>query len=106
MEIKVCEPGSNQIGQPSFNKANRSIIDVEFMPPEVISGGKFSPDSDIWSVGCLLYQLMTFKKPFAARSFFVIVDQINSGKFSPIKQNYSDALKKTCFCYVLHRSKK
>lgn len=68
--IKICQPGGNQIGQLSFNKANRSISDIEFMPPEVINGEKFSICSDIWSLGCVIFQLMTFQKPFGAKNFF------------------------------------
>jgi serine/threonine protein kinase len=35
-----------------------------YMSPEIISGKKYSTKSDIWSVGCVLYEMLSLKKVF------------------------------------------
>lgn len=40
--------------------------DLKYMAPEVISGEDNSKESDIWSLGCLLYQMYTGSLPFVS----------------------------------------
>ena len=40
--------------------------DVHYMAPEVLAGEENSQDSDIWSLGCMLYQMYTGSCPFVA----------------------------------------
>ena len=35
-----------------------------FMPPEVIKGDQYGVRADIWALGCALYELVMFKRPF------------------------------------------
>jgi len=34
------------------------------MPPEVIKGEAYGQKADIWSLGCVLYELIMFRRPF------------------------------------------
>jgi len=34
------------------------------MPPEVVEGKAYGQKADIWSLGCVLYEMCTFKRPF------------------------------------------
>ncbi len=35
-----------------------------FMSPEVCKGNQYGQKADIWAIGCVLYELVTFKRPF------------------------------------------
>lgn len=37
-----------------------------YMSPEILQDIPYNDKSDVWSLGCVLYQLITFRKPFEA----------------------------------------
>ena len=51
-----------------------------YMSPEQIDETKYNEKSDIWSLGCFLYELTTFKPPFQAKNQIMLAMRIKSGK--------------------------
>ena len=49
---------STKIGTPNY------------LSPEAFCGMKYTFASDIWSLGCCLYELITFEKPFDYMAIF------------------------------------
>ncbi len=43
---------------------------LSHMAPEVLLGGRIDARSDVWSMGVLLYELMTGELPFSGRTAF------------------------------------
>jgi serine/threonine protein kinase len=54
---------------------------------------QYSFKSDIWSLGCVLYELTTLKHAFAANNIGALVLKIIRGKYPPIPAHYSGALR-------------
>lgn len=46
-----------------------------YMSPEQISGGEITPQSDLYSIGLVLYEVFTGKRPFDAKTFDEMVRQ-------------------------------
>ena len=47
-----------------------------YMAPEVLSGGPHSKETDLWSFGCIMYEMLTGEQPFVADSFPELVSKI------------------------------
>ena len=63
-----------------------------YMSPEQIDETKYNEKSDIWSLGCFLYELTTFHPPFEAKNQIMLAMRIKSGKVEKINKRYSEEL--------------
>ncbi|KAL6757723.1 kinase-like domain-containing protein [Haematococcus lacustris] len=71
-----------------------------YMAPEVWAGKPYSYSSDLWSLGAVLYEMMTFRTPMEGRSMQELKMRISSGRFTPIAAGrYSPEL--IAFCHNL-----
>lgn len=63
-----------------------------YMSPEIINGKQYGEKSDVWSLGCLLYELAALRPPFEASNQLQLAMKINTGKFHRIPNKYSEEL--------------
>lgn len=63
-----------------------------YMSPEVLMDQPYSPLSDIWSLGCVIYEMCSLRPPFQAKSYTELQNKIKNGKFEKIPEYYSDGL--------------
>ncbi|KAK2746510.1 G2-specific serine/threonine protein kinase [Myotisia sp. PD_48] len=64
-----------------------------YMSPEISAGEKYTLRSDIWSVGCIMYELCKKEPPFNARTHVQLVQKIREGKYAQLPDIYSSELK-------------
>ncbi len=65
------------------------------MSPEMINEMRYNEKSDIWALGCLLFELCALVPPFEATNQLALAVKINAGKFGPIPSHYSEDLSRT-----------
>ena len=53
----------------------------------------YNEKSDIWSLGCLVYELCCLSPPFTALNQRSLEAKIRIGKFRPISEQYSQELR-------------
>jgi len=63
------------------------------MSPEVFKYEPYNFKSDVWSFGCCLYEICTFKHAFDAKSFQALAVKILKGRFEKISKIYSKDLR-------------
>ncbi|CAL8086889.1 unnamed protein product [Calicophoron daubneyi] len=74
-----------------------------YMAPEVLTGRSYTRQCDIWSLGILMYQLLTNHFPFAAQTEDELVVQMKKFDIDSIKNSMSfvSALGQQCLARVL-----
>ncbi|GFY48916.1 hypothetical protein TNIN_248632 [Trichonephila inaurata madagascariensis] len=65
-----------------------------YISPELCEGKPYNQKSDIWALGCILYELMTLKRPFDASTLPALIMKIMKGSFEPVEGIYSLELRK------------
>ncbi|KAI9031174.1 kinase-like domain-containing protein [Hyaloraphidium curvatum] len=61
-KMEAAEPPPN----PSEQRSNSFVGTAEYVPPELLNERSASPASDLWSLGCVIYQLLAGRPPFKA----------------------------------------
>ena len=64
-----------------------------YLSPEICLDKAYDHKSDIWSLGCVLYELATLKHAFDAGSMHALVLKIMRGQYAPVSNSYSAPLR-------------
>lgn len=60
-----------------------------YASPEVWKDQPYDSKSDIWSLGCVIYEMATLEPPFKADDMEGLFETVTSGVYTPISSNYS-----------------
>ena len=99
--IKLGDFGLSRLLPPESSFAYSHVGTPYYMSPEQIDETKYNEKSDIWSLGCFLYELAEFRPPFQAKNQIQLGIKIKSGKIERINKRYSNELWK-CICYMMN----
>ena len=61
--------------------------------PEIVESKPYSYKSDLWSLGCILFEMMSLKHAFDANDMNGLIMKIIRGKIPPLPNKYSPELK-------------
>ena len=95
--IKLGDFGISKILNNTLNNASTIIGTPFYFSPEIINGEKYDYKSDLWSLGIILYQMMTLKLPFDSNNFATLSMKIIKGEYNKNINGYSKELKEICF---------
>ncbi|RHZ60901.1 hypothetical protein Glove_350g38 [Diversispora epigaea] len=80
--VKI-DPGlcklANDLILNSDNKSNNVYGSIPYIPPEVLRGNEFTKEGDIYSLGGIMYEIVTGSQPFAdqAHDTYLMIDICN-----------------------------
>ncbi|XP_066491696.1 serine/threonine-protein kinase Nek8 [Tiliqua scincoides] len=92
MMVKIGDFGISKI-LSSKSKAYTVVGTPCYISPELCEGKPYNQKSDIWALGCVLYELASLKRAFEAANLPALVLKIMSGTFAPISDRYSSELR-------------
>ena len=92
--VKLGDFGLSKILNNQSIFAYSNVGTPYYMSPEQINNNKYNEKSDIWSLGCFLYELTTLNPPFEANNHLSLALKIKSGKIEKINCRYSNFLNK------------
>ncbi|MEJ1270576.1 NIMA (never in mitosis gene a)-related expressed kinase 2 [Cricetulus griseus] len=90
--VKLGDFGLARILNHDSSFAKTFVGTPYYMSPEQMSRLSYNEKSDIWSLGCLLYELCALMPPFTAFNQKELAGKIREGRFRRIPYRYSDGL--------------
>ncbi|XP_029534719.2 LOW QUALITY PROTEIN: serine/threonine-protein kinase Nek2-like [Oncorhynchus nerka] len=99
--VKLGDFGLARILNHDTSFAKTFVGTPYYMSPEQINRMSYNEKSDIWSLGCLLYELCALSPPFTAYNQKELAEKIREGKFRRIPYRYSEELN-TLLSRMLH----
>lgn len=98
-EIKVGDFGISKMLENTFDMAKTAIGTPYYLSPEVCLGQKYDHKSDMWMLGCILYELCALRRPFEGDSLNQVLNKITKAEpaklgaeFEPVFQKLIDIL--------------
>lgn len=90
--IKVGDLGIARVLESSSDMATTLIGTPYYMSPELFSNKPYNHKSDVWALGCCVYEMATLKHAFNAKDMNSLVYKILKGKMPLMPKQYSPEL--------------
>ncbi|KAJ8350143.1 hypothetical protein SKAU_G00252730 [Synaphobranchus kaupii] len=93
MKVKLGDFGTARMLNNTMELARTCIGTPYYLSPEICENRPYNNKTDIWSLGCVLYELCTLKHPFEGSSLRQLVVKICRGRYNPVTAHYSHDLR-------------
>ena len=98
--VKLGDFGLSLMLNKEMNFAYSNVGTPYYMSPEQVDENKYNEKSDMWSLGCFLYELAALHPPFEAHNHLSLALKIKSGKVDKLPEKYSENLCKVIFWLI------
>ncbi|XP_044062288.1 NIMA-related kinase 12 [Siniperca chuatsi] len=88
--VKLGDFGISRVMTNTADMASTCVGTPSYLSPELCQDVPYSSKSDIWALGCLLYEICALRPPFAATNLLSLFYKITKGEYDPVPNVYSD----------------
>jgi NIMA (never in mitosis gene a)-related kinase len=101
--VFLCAGGKVKIGDLGVARVlgtntafARSLVGTPYyLSPELCEDKPYNEKSDVWALGCILYEMLTLRHPFDASNQGALILKIVQGKYPPVdRSRYSHGVRK------------
>src|SRR6059036_591215 len=83
--VKIMDFGIARLQSADVTGSGAIVGTPTYMAPEQITNGAITPATDVFAVGCLLYELLTYTKPFEGESVQGVLYQVLTTDPKPLR---------------------
>ena len=83
--IKIMDFGIARLQKADTSGSGAIVGTPTYMAPEQITNGAITPATDVFSVGCMLYELLCYQRPFEAESVHGVLYQVLTTEPRPLR---------------------
>ena len=91
--IKIGDLGVAKLLAATRAMAKTQIGTPYYVSPELWKNKPYNAKSDIWALGCLLYEMITGKPPFDSNDMRGLARKVMRGVYPPVSSHYSQDIK-------------
>uniref|UniRef100_A0A6Q2ZF82 non-specific serine/threonine protein kinase n=1 Tax=Esox lucius TaxID=8010 RepID=A0A6Q2ZF82_ESOLU len=99
--IFLTKDGTIQLGDFGIARVLNSTVELArtcigtpyYLSPEICENKPYNNKSDVWALGCVLYEMCTLKHAFEAGNMKNLVLKIIRGSYPPVSMHYSQDLR-------------
>ncbi len=92
-QVKLGDFGIAKILDGTLEQARTVIGTPYYMSPEVCSNKPYSFESDMWALGCIVYEMCTLKRAFHSNNLLGLVYKIVQETYEDIPTIYDELLR-------------
>eukprot|EP00191_Tetraselmis_sp_GSL018_P018627 CAMPEP_0177591260 /NCGR_PEP_ID=MMETSP0419_2-20121207/7897_1 /TAXON_ID=582737 /ORGANISM="Tetraselmis sp., Strain GSL018" /LENGTH=724 /DNA_ID=CAMNT_0019081979 /DNA_START=126 /DNA_END=2300 /DNA_ORIENTATION=+ len=89
MQVKLGDFGLAKMLGSASSFAQSAVGTPYYLSPELCNGKPYNHKSDVWSLGCVVYEMATFRHPFNGTNLPALIMAIIEGQYRPLTQQYS-----------------
>ena len=94
--MKLGDFGISKILEKTGDFTQSNVGTPFYFSPEICKGQKYDFKTDLWNLGCILFELATLEKPFTSEGYVDLIDVINNKNPDFNKINYSSKIVQLC----------
>ncbi len=86
--VKVVDFGIAHLDSTTLTKTGVFMGTLNYSSPEQLNDGRVDVRSDLWSVAVVMYEFLTYHKPFEGPNFSSLISKILNADPEPISRHY------------------
>ncbi|EIW82604.1 kinase-like protein [Coniophora puteana RWD-64-598 SS2] len=76
--IKIADFGTGKLLNPDDNPTNTFVGTAQYISPELLEKNESSKSSDLWALGCIVYQMIAGRFAFSALTNYLTMQKIKT----------------------------